>query len=68
MYDAIIFKNNDYYWYCSISDRKNNRYEKWREQHAVALRQVSEESSAKIQALEDEKNKKTEVCFSTCHL
>ncbi|CAD7973361.1 unnamed protein product [Amoebophrya sp. A25] len=36
------------------------KYEKWREQHAVALRQVSEESSSKIQALEDDKNKKHE--------
>ncbi|CAD7929564.1 unnamed protein product [Amoebophrya sp. A120] len=36
------------------------KYEKWREQHAVALKQVSEESSAKIGALEDEKKRREE--------
>eukprot|EP00392_Amoebophrya_sp_AT5.2_P010421 g10481.t1 len=41
-------------------EQKKLEYEKWREQHAVALRQVSEESSAKIQALEDEKRRREE--------
>lgn len=36
------------------------KYERWREHHALALKQVSEENSAKINALEADKGKKEE--------
>jgi len=43
------------------ASESREKYERWREHHALALKQVSEENNAKINALETEKRRKEEA-------
>lgn len=43
------------------ASESRDKYERWREHHALALKQVSDENNSKISALENEKRKKEEA-------